>query len=64
MTGHSPFDKTKKNNSKNKKINKNENKGNKYLVNHRPLELVAKKMDKRRIKAFWKLKHAKQILGR
>lgn len=43
MTGHSPFDKTKKNNSKNKKINKNENKGNIYLVNHRLLELVAKK---------------------
>lgn len=43
MTGHSPFDKTKKKNSENKKINKNENKGNRYLVNHRPLELVAKK---------------------
>lgn len=43
ITGHSSFDKTKKNKSKNKKINKNENKGNIYLVNHRLLELVAKK---------------------
>lgn len=43
MARHFPFDKTKKNNSKNKKINKNENKGNRYLENHRPLELVAKK---------------------